>query len=189
EVRVRRVQRDPRAGLVADAAGESVVVGVDVGDEHAAYVGDRRADDVEAGFERGERILRVPTGVDQIDTRVSLEHVDEYVAQRVVRERDGHAPQAGPHPFDRWERHGDRVGGHSSSRAHSFGPRNWPPRAISIMSERASLRSHSSPSRDAMSTTPRLLVDGLVFVEGPRWRGDRLWFSDMHGEAVHTVDI
>ena len=40
-----------------------------------------------------------------------------------------------------------------------------------------------------MSTTPRLLVDGLVFVEGPRWRGDRLWFSDMHGEAVHTVDI
>lgn len=36
--------------------------------------------------------------------------------------------------------------------------------------------------------TPELLVDGLVFGEGPRWRGDRLWFSDMHGEAVHTVD-
>jgi sugar lactone lactonase YvrE len=36
--------------------------------------------------------------------------------------------------------------------------------------------------------TPSRLVEGLVFGEGPRWRGDRLWFSDMHGEAVHTVD-
>jgi sugar lactone lactonase YvrE len=36
---------------------------------------------------------------------------------------------------------------------------------------------------------PRLLVDGLVFGEGPRWRDDRLWFSDMHGEAVWTVDL
>ena len=35
----------------------------------------------------------------------------------------------------------------------------------------------------------RVLVDGLVFGEGPRWRGDRLWFSDMHGEAVHTVRL
>jgi len=37
--------------------------------------------------------------------------------------------------------------------------------------------------------TPELLADGLVFAEGPRWRGDRLWFSDMHGEAVRTVDL
>ncbi len=36
--------------------------------------------------------------------------------------------------------------------------------------------------------SPELLVDGLVFGEGPRWRGDRLWFSDMHGEGVRTVD-
>lgn len=36
---------------------------------------------------------------------------------------------------------------------------------------------------------PRPLVGGLVFGEGPRWRDDRLWFSDMHGEAVHTVDL
>jgi sugar lactone lactonase YvrE len=35
---------------------------------------------------------------------------------------------------------------------------------------------------------PRLLADGFVFGEGPRWRDDRLWFSDMHGEAVYTVD-
>src|SRR4029079_16403032 len=39
---------------------------------------------------------------------------------------------------------------------------------------------HSAPTR---------LVEGLVFGEGPRWRGDCLWFSDMHGEAVHTVDL
>ena len=37
--------------------------------------------------------------------------------------------------------------------------------------------------------TPTRLVDGLVFGEGPRWRGERLWFSDMHGGAVHTVDV
>jgi sugar lactone lactonase YvrE len=34
-----------------------------------------------------------------------------------------------------------------------------------------------------------LLADNLVFAECPRWRGDRLWFSDMHGEAVRTVDL
>ena len=38
-------------------------------------------------------------------------------------------------------------------------------------------------------SAPTRLVDGLVFGEGPRWRGDRLWFSDMHGEAIHTVDL
>jgi sugar lactone lactonase YvrE len=36
---------------------------------------------------------------------------------------------------------------------------------------------------------PELLTAGLVFGEGPRWRDDRLWFSDMHGEAVWTVDL
>jgi sugar lactone lactonase YvrE len=32
-----------------------------------------------------------------------------------------------------------------------------------------------------------VLADGLVFAEGPRWRDGRLWFSDMHGEAVYTT--
>ena len=40
-----------------------------------------------------------------------------------------------------------------------------------------------------MTAAPRLLADGLVFGEGPRWRDDRLWFSDMHGEAVRTVTL
>lgn len=35
----------------------------------------------------------------------------------------------------------------------------------------------------------RLLVDELVFPEGPRWRGDRLWFSDMNAQQVKTVDL
>ena len=39
------------------------------------------------------------------------------------------------------------------------------------------------------TATPELLTGGLVFGEGPRWRDDRLWFSDMHGEAVWTVDL
>ena len=34
-----------------------------------------------------------------------------------------------------------------------------------------------------------LLISGLVFGECPRWHDDRLWFSDMHAEAVWTVDL
>jgi sugar lactone lactonase YvrE len=33
------------------------------------------------------------------------------------------------------------------------------------------------------------LLDGLVFGEGPRWHGDRLWLSDMHDHTVLTVDL
>jgi sugar lactone lactonase YvrE len=39
------------------------------------------------------------------------------------------------------------------------------------------------------AVAPRVLTEGLVFGEGPRWRDDRLWFSDMHGEAVLTVGL
>jgi sugar lactone lactonase YvrE len=35
----------------------------------------------------------------------------------------------------------------------------------------------------------RLLVDGLVFGEGPRWRDGWLWLSDMHGHRVLRVDL
>lgn len=31
------------------------------------------------------------------------------------------------------------------------------------------------------------LIDGFCFGEGPRWFDGKLWFSDMLGEAVHTV--
>ncbi|MCH8284387.1 MAG: SMP-30/gluconolactonase/LRE family protein, partial [Chloroflexi bacterium] len=37
--------------------------------------------------------------------------------------------------------------------------------------------------------TPRPLLDGLVFPEGPRWRDGKLWFSDMHAHKVMTVDL
>ncbi|MDA1062291.1 MAG: SMP-30/gluconolactonase/LRE family protein [Chloroflexi bacterium] len=33
-----------------------------------------------------------------------------------------------------------------------------------------------------------VLLDGLKFGEGPRWRDGKLWFSDMFGPAVMTVD-
>jgi sugar lactone lactonase YvrE len=38
-----------------------------------------------------------------------------------------------------------------------------------------------------MSLTP--LANGFCFGEGPRWFEGLLWFSDMLGEAVHTVDL
>ena len=37
--------------------------------------------------------------------------------------------------------------------------------------------------------TTTVLVGGLCFPEGPRWRDDKLWFSDMHACKVHTVDL
>ena len=36
---------------------------------------------------------------------------------------------------------------------------------------------------------PEILVDGLRFPEGPRWRDGRLWFSDMHAQQVLAVDL
>ncbi len=33
-----------------------------------------------------------------------------------------------------------------------------------------------------------VILDGLVFPEGPRWREGKLWFSDQHSHKVHTVD-
>ena len=38
-----------------------------------------------------------------------------------------------------------------------------------------------------MPRTGRLVLDGLVFPEGPRWFEGRLWFSDMHAHEVVAV--
>jgi len=35
-----------------------------------------------------------------------------------------------------------------------------------------------------MSRSLKTLLGGLAFAEGPRWRGGRLWFSDMHAREV-----
>src|ERR1700709_1120487 len=36
---------------------------------------------------------------------------------------------------------------------------------------------------------PSPLASGFCFGEGPRWFEGLLWFSDMLGEAVHTVTV
>jgi sugar lactone lactonase YvrE len=40
-----------------------------------------------------------------------------------------------------------------------------------------------------MDAKTSVLLEDLCFPEGPRWRGDRLWFSDMHDRKVVTVDL
>lgn len=35
---------------------------------------------------------------------------------------------------------------------------------------------------------PQLLLNDLIFPEGPRWHDGRLWFSDMHAHEVVAVD-
>ena len=36
---------------------------------------------------------------------------------------------------------------------------------------------------------PTILKDGLYFPEGPRWRGDRLYFSDILAGTVHRLGL
>ena len=38
-------------------------------------------------------------------------------------------------------------------------------------------------------STPRVILGGLIFPEGPRWHDGRLWFSDIHAHTVMSVDI
>ena len=38
-------------------------------------------------------------------------------------------------------------------------------------------------------TPPEILLDGLIFFEGPRWYDGKLWFSDMFAGQVRTVDL
>jgi len=40
-----------------------------------------------------------------------------------------------------------------------------------------------------VSREPEVLLDGLAFPEGPRWRDGKLWFSDMHRDVVMSVDL
>src|SRR4051812_43145721 len=39
-----------------------------------------------------------------------------------------------------------------------------------------------------MARTTDVVLDGLVFPEGPRWHDERLVFSDMHGHRVVSLD-
>ena len=40
-----------------------------------------------------------------------------------------------------------------------------------------------------MPQETKLLLDGLCFPEGPRWHEGKLWFSDMHAQAVMRVGL
>lgn len=47
----------------------------------------------------------------------------------------------------------------------------------------------SGPGTPATGLTASPLAGGFCFGEGPRWFEGLLWFSDMLGEAIHTVDL
>jgi len=40
-----------------------------------------------------------------------------------------------------------------------------------------------------MGRETRVLAQGIYFGEGPRWRHDRLWFSDFYAKAVKSVSL
>ncbi len=39
-----------------------------------------------------------------------------------------------------------------------------------------------------MNRTPRILADGLIFPEGPRWHAGHFYFSDMHAHEVLRIE-
>jgi sugar lactone lactonase YvrE len=39
------------------------------------------------------------------------------------------------------------------------------------------------------TTTPRVLLDGLAYVESPRWHDGRLWFAHWGAEEIVAVDV
>ena len=44
----------------------------------------------------------------------------------------------------------------------------------------------------SMAAAPKILVDknkGLKFTESPRWHDGKLWFLDIHGKAIKTVEL
>jgi len=100
---VGRVQRHPRAGDLSHPPGQSVVVGVQVGDQHAAHVGQRGAHGRQAGLQGRKRLGRVPAGVDHDHPAGHLERVGEHVAQGASRDRHRQAPQTGPDRLGRWQ--------------------------------------------------------------------------------------
>jgi len=87
------MQGDPGAAGLAKAAGETVVVGMDVGDKCRADVTDTVPGHGEPVDQRLPRRLGVPARVDHGDTVVQLEQVHDDVAQRVVRDGHRHRPQ------------------------------------------------------------------------------------------------
>jgi sugar lactone lactonase YvrE len=42
---------------------------------------------------------------------------------------------------------------------------------------------------ETVTSGRRTLAEGFGLTEAPRWRDDRLYFSDIHGDKVHTVDL
>ena len=40
-----------------------------------------------------------------------------------------------------------------------------------------------------MTLHTELLLDGLMFPEGPRWHNEHLWFTDQHAQQIKTVDL
>lgn len=40
-----------------------------------------------------------------------------------------------------------------------------------------------------MTLYTEILLDALMFPEGPRWHQDKLWFTDQHARQIRTVDL
>src|SRR3954454_4204215 len=50
-------------------------------------------------------------------------------------------------------------------------------------------RGRPEPGEQPEMSAPKVLLDGRVFVESPRWHDGRLWFSDWGTQEIVAVDV
>jgi len=89
------VQADPGTRGLTDPSRQTVMIRVDVGDQHPLHVGHGEAGPIQAGHQRVVGLVGVPPGVDDVGPTVGFHGVDQDVAQRVARYRHRDAPQTG----------------------------------------------------------------------------------------------
>ena len=101
QVRVGLVEPDPRARGFADPPGQTVVVGVEVGHDHALDVADRATRLLESEIQGLPGVVSGPPRVHNGHAAVEFECVDQHVAQWIIGNRDRNRPDAGANILDR----------------------------------------------------------------------------------------
>ena len=93
--RSRRWKLSSADGDLAQAAGQPVVVGVDVGDDQVAHVGQADVERPQVALQGVQGVGGIPAAVDQQIAVVRAHQVRVDVAQRAVLQRQRQAPHAG----------------------------------------------------------------------------------------------
>src|SRR5215203_7399505 len=121
ESALRRSEQQFGVTVAFETAGEAVVVRVDVRKDDAAQLFEWHTKRVQLRHQRTVRLRGVPAGVDQGVAVITLHKIGQYVAERVVGDRNLQLMNAGD----------DRViGSHCHHASASMHERSSQPRAL-----------------------------------------------------------